>query len=448
MREHEDAELDALLEGSSLDTPAARQLRQRTTLAQAELARRLAGATDAAQESTLPLPERPEEVAQPRVRSTTTDVYKNVAGRAPGSRAATLEIVELDLHAAAAKGRLAQYMIDSPAAGKAVLYRLVSELVYERITWPVERARGHRGCTVSADRLLPDCHDRHQDDVEAVLAHVMRHADQPIANLRGWLVPRLRPVTVNANRVRRGASGALQRPHLPHWLDTALGGDRWLTELALEILTGVGVPTAAADGIWPLSAWAERRGRATGEYGCTEADVASDVERVLAVMRTHPTWYEKYVERPLGHKQVPLTSQPQGDAEEAREPSPLLLTAPDEDDLGSAPFNPPVLLPSPQTGTVAEFLDWLEKVKDRSGMSFRALARITGMPRSAIASQFRRRTLPSWDIVATIVAACGITDAEDLRMCSRVWAAVRDAETARRGGAPALRSSGGAARMG
>lgn len=239
------------------------------------------------------------------------------------------EEAELEIHAAVARGRLREYTKENPIQGKAVLYRIVSELVYERITRPAERARAHRGCAVSIDRLTPDCHDRHQDDVEAVLADVLKHADRPIANLRGWLVPRLRPVTVDANRVRRGARGALQRPRLPHWLDTTLGSDRWLTELALEILNWVGVPTAASNGIWPLAAWAERRDRATGEHGCTEVGVASDVERVLAAMRTRPTWYEKYVERPLGHKQAPLPPPSRGSAD-SRDLAPLPPSRPDE----------------------------------------------------------------------------------------------------------------------
>jgi len=240
------------------------------------------------------------------------------------------EEAELEFHAAVARGRLGEYMTRNPRTGKEVLYRIVSELVFERITRPAERARGHRGCAVSPDRLTPDCHDRHQDDVEAVLADVLRHAEEPIANLPGWLVPRLRPVTVDANRVRRGARGALQRPRLPYWLDTALGGDRWLTELALEILNWVGVPTAAANGIWPLAAWAERRDRATGEHGCTEVGVASDVERVLTAMRTRPTWYEKYVERPLGHKQAPLPPASRAGADSMRELVALPPARPDE----------------------------------------------------------------------------------------------------------------------
>jgi hypothetical protein len=68
------------------------------------------------------------------------------------------------------------------------------------------------------------------------------------------------------------------------------------------------------------------------------------------------------------------------------------------------PFSPLVLLPAPQTGTVADFLEWM---------------------------------------------GCGIADAEDLQTCSRVWAAVSDAETARRrGGAPRLSSVDGASGTG
>ena len=35
-------------------------------------------------------------------------------------------------------------------------------------------------------RLESDCHDQYQDDVAAVRADLLRHADLPIANVRGW----------------------------------------------------------------------------------------------------------------------------------------------------------------------------------------------------------------------------------------------------------------------
>lgn len=239
---------------------------------------------------------------------------------------------ERELHAALRKGQLALYLERYPEAGNAVLYRIVSELVWLKITQPAERARGHMRCAVSVGRLEPECHDRHQDDVEAVLADVRRHAELRIKNLRGWLVPRLKPVTIDAHRRRRGAQGAQQRPRLPlpGWLDAALGGDEWLSALAIEVLTWVGVPHAVNGGIWPLGAWADRRAQFTGELGCTEARVLMDVEQVLAAMRKNSTWYEKYVEIPLGRKTPPSAPQSSGDAETGREPAFLALTRPDE----------------------------------------------------------------------------------------------------------------------
>jgi hypothetical protein len=242
------------------------------------------------------------------------------------------EETEREFDAAARAGRLAQYLETHPEAGNAVLYRIVSELVYKRLTQPAERGRGHQRCAVSVNHLEPDCHDRHQDDVEAVRADLLRHADKRIENPRGWLVPRLKPVTIDAHRRRRGDQGAQQRPRLPlpGWLDAALGGDPWLSALAVEILVWVGVPTAVANGIWPLGAWAERRAQAVGEPGATEARVAVDVERVLAAMRTNQGWYDKYVERPLGRKQAPAAPRARGDAEYLREPAFLPAAAPDE----------------------------------------------------------------------------------------------------------------------
>jgi hypothetical protein len=237
-----------------------------------------------------------------------------------------------DLYAAARDGRLTEYLRTDPQNANASLYAVVSGLVYERLTRRVERSRGHHGCAVSVDRLEPDCHDQYQDDVAAVHADLLRHAGQRIENLPGWLVPRLKPVTIDDHRRRRGARGAQQRPRLPlpAWLDAELGHDPWLAGLAVEILGWVGVPVAVCNGMWPLASWADRRARATGELGCTEVRVAGDVERVLAAMRTAPAWYEKYVERPLGRKQAPVASPPQTDASSPQEPPALLLAPPHE----------------------------------------------------------------------------------------------------------------------
>lgn len=215
---------------------------------------------------------------------------------------------EQELCEAARQGLLKEYLDAKPSTANAVLYGIVSEVVYERLTRGQERGRGHQRCATSVWSLEPDCHDQYQDDVAAVRADLLRHAELRIENLRGWLVPRLKPVVVDDHRRRRGAIGAQQRPRLPLplWLDAELGGDPWLAQLAIEILCWVGVPAAAGDGIWPLGAWSERRAAAKGEPGCTVFQTARDVERVLAAMRCRRAWFDRYIEGPLGHKQAPV----------------------------------------------------------------------------------------------------------------------------------------------
>lgn len=223
---------------------------------------------------------------------------------------------DLAVCAAARDGRLARYLQQHPAQAHASLYRIVNDLVYQQLTRQVERQRGHRACAAGVYNLAPDCHDRHQDAVEAVLGDLLRNADRRIENLRGWLVPRLRPVTVDAHRRRRGERGAQQRPRLPlpSWLDERIGRDPWLRQLSVEILAWVGVPDTVYRGLWPLAAWADRRAAVTGEAtGQGERAVADDIERVLAAMRTNPQWYERYIERPLGGKQAPLVTSTQAD---------------------------------------------------------------------------------------------------------------------------------------
>ncbi|MEY9910159.1 hypothetical protein ABIA35_006403 [Catenulispora sp. MAP12-49] len=240
------------------------------------------------------------------------------------------EKVELEIHEAAREGALSAYLAEHPATASPVLYRIVADVVYERLTRRLERGRGHHRCAVAPELLLPECHDGFQDDVEAVLADLVKHADRRIGNLGGWMAARLNAVTVDANRRRRGERGALQRPRLPAWLGTALGPDPWLRALALDILMWVGVPTAVAGGLWPLGTWADRRAAATGDSGVTERQVATDVELVLSAMRTNPDWYEQYVERPLGRKQAPPACAPRADREGVYEPGYVSCAGPDE----------------------------------------------------------------------------------------------------------------------
>lgn len=202
------------------------------------------------------------------------------------------------------------------------VYEIVWPVVFFNLTRRIEHARGHTACATSVTRLEPECLDRFQDDVEAVVDDLCRHGTVRIPNLEGWLTSRLTAATVDAHRRRRAARGALQRVRLPQWLSRDLDADPWLTSLAMDILTWVGVANTAGTGIWPLHVWTERRAQMTGNPQSDVRDTAADVERVLAVMRRRPRWYADFVERPLGRKQVPVVPPlPVAD----QHPRPLLL---------------------------------------------------------------------------------------------------------------------------
>jgi hypothetical protein len=243
---------------------------------------------------------------------------------------ATIKHPEASQHSAriqdlAASGALAEVLRTATDAERRSLregaYTIIAPLVFQRLTRRIEISRGHYGCASSLRQLEPDCLDRYHDDVEAVIDDFFRRAVMPITNLSGWLIRRLTVATVDAHRRRRGASGALQRPRLPNWLAEALGGDPWLSELAILMLTWVGVPATAGTELWPLGSWAERRRRATGDRSHDERAIARDIEVVLIAMRRRRTWFTKYIDRPIGHKQPPLPTR--DDAEMLR---PLHLT--------------------------------------------------------------------------------------------------------------------------
>ncbi|KWV33349.1 hypothetical protein [Micromonospora rifamycinica] len=202
---------------------------------------------------------------------------------------------------------------------------IVWPLVYLRVTRPVEHRRGHHHCAGGLHRLEPDCLDRFHDDVEAVVDDLLVRADRPITNLEGWLTVQLPRATVDGHRRRRGRRGAAQRPRVPNWLADALERDTWLVELAKSVLDWVGVEATVSGGLWPLTAWTERRIVVTGDHTVGEAVVAAEVELVLTAMRRRTPWYERNVERPLGHKQAPVHS-PVGDPSGGyAEPEPLAL---------------------------------------------------------------------------------------------------------------------------
>ena len=235
-----------------------------------------------------------------------------------------------EFHRAVLEGRLAQFLEDYAAIGSAVLFHTVSDLVYSRLTRRIERARGHFGCATSPTALQPECWDRFMDDVEAVRADLLRHADKPIENVEGWMAARLTAVTVDAHRRRRGERGAQQRPRIPAWLRDALGHDAKLIALALDILTWSGVPAVAPNGPWPLGVWAERYAAAPGDPEASESRIAADVETVLAAMRTRRSWYDRYVEGPLGQKTIPLVPASRAGDFPGREPGHLAAVSPEE----------------------------------------------------------------------------------------------------------------------
>ena len=224
-------------------------------------------------------------------------------------------------------GRLAKRAGDASAEESALLrrgaYQIVWPVVFDGLTRGIERQRGHRRCVIGIEYLEPECLDRFQDDVEAVVDDLLRYGTVPIRNVEGWVRSRLVRATIDGNRRRRGERGALQRPRLPRWLERRIGEDRWLRALALDVLVWVGVPTTAGAGLWPYAAWADRRVAITGDMATTERDVERDVEKVLTIMRTNVPWYEQYIERPLGRKQAPLA---QFGPEAVQEPAHLALT--------------------------------------------------------------------------------------------------------------------------
>jgi hypothetical protein len=201
------------------------------------------------------------------------------------------------------------------------------------VTRPVERRRGHSRCAAGLRQLAHDCLDRFHDDVDAVLDDLFARADLPITSLEGWLTMRMTRATVDGYRRRRGERGAPQRPRVPVWLATALGGDAWLGELAKAILDWVGTDATAGGSLWPLTSWAERRSALTGEHA-SEAMVAKDVETVLAAMRRRASWYEKNVEGPLGRKQAPVWFASPATEGDHAEPEHLDLVARHERDDG------------------------------------------------------------------------------------------------------------------
>jgi hypothetical protein len=201
-------------------------------------------------------------------------------------------------------------------------YELAWPVVFARLTRRMELRRGHVVCTMSFRHLADECLDRFHDDVEAVVDDLLAHARTPIHNIEGWITSRLTTATVDGHRRQRGSRGALQRPRVPAWLAVELRHEPWPMALALEILTWVGTPTTAGTDLWPLDAWALKRSAVTADWQSSDpGTVAVEVERVLAAMRRRPSWFDTFIETPLGRKQVPVA--PPSLAAEGTVPLPL-----------------------------------------------------------------------------------------------------------------------------
>ncbi len=249
--------------------------------------------------------------------------------RKPDVRLAVDELRDL-----ARRGELANAVASATPEVRAWLsgaaYTIVWPIVFARVTRPMERRRGHWVCANSVEQLADDCLDRHHDDVESVVFDLLTNAKVPIVDVERWSSARLTAATVDGHRRRRGQRGALQRPRIPAWLAAELGGDQWLIELAVQILTWVGVPTTAGTQVWPLDSWALRREVATGDLtGSDSPTLSVEIERVLAAMRRRPQWYADYVERPLGHKYAPVLAVA---ADGAAGPRPLVVIGSHERD--------------------------------------------------------------------------------------------------------------------
>jgi hypothetical protein len=249
----------------------------------------------------------------------------------PGQRASTEDRDPLDVRRLTATARLALVMStsdeDTRRRLRAAVYAIAHPIVFTVVTRKVEIRRSHRACLRGFRHLTAACLDAFQDDVEALIDHLLA-TTTPIADLDAWLAYWAPRAAVDAHRRRRGERGALQRPRMTRALAACLGHDRWLLELALQILTWVGVPANAGRSVWPLDEWAHRRALVTGDYErSTPGVVEAEVVAVLAVMRRRPAWYEAHVECPLGRKDAPLAPPP---GDNATDPRPLRSADPDE----------------------------------------------------------------------------------------------------------------------
>jgi hypothetical protein len=266
------------------------------------------------------------------------------AGRTKKGEGATLlpasgaPSLAASLRGLAASGELRQAVCSSDARGlRSEAFRVVLPLVWRCHTRPLEMRKGHRRCAAGIYCLEPECADGFTDDVESVVSVLLAYR-RPIANLEGWITARMANAIKDGYRMRRSRDmGAQQRVRVPIRLAARLGHDPWMVALADRVLQWTGVRRTAGTQLWPLGAWAEDRAALVGA-GCKPSDggtVEADLAVVLRTMREwDPTWYARYIERPLGRKWAPVTAQTRHDPDHgaAGEPTHLELVPQHERD--------------------------------------------------------------------------------------------------------------------
>jgi hypothetical protein len=238
----------------------------------------------------------------------------------------------------AAVGELPRYAAcEEVSRIRAEAFSVVLPLVWERHTRPLERHKGHLRCASGVAHLAPECFDGLTDDLESVVAALLAYR-RPIENLEGWITSRMANAIKDGHRARRARDmGAQQRVRVPARLQSRLANDPWLVALAGRMLQWAGVRYTAGTQLWPLGAWADDRAALAGPDRAREPSftVAGDLAIVLRTMREwDASWYEKYVERPLGRKWAPVVADPlqSDDGSAAEETAHLELVPPYERD--------------------------------------------------------------------------------------------------------------------
>src|SRR5688500_7357345 len=105
----------------------------------------------------------------------------------PGGRSATqrpIGVAAACVRSNARRAPLARRAKGASAGERALLrrgaYEVVWSIVFDGLTRRIERQRGHRRCSLGIQYLEPDCLDRFQDDVEAVVDDLLRYGSVPI----------------------------------------------------------------------------------------------------------------------------------------------------------------------------------------------------------------------------------------------------------------------------